>query len=274
MHGRPGIKLEKPVAKPPPSKPPASKALAAKPPVQPLKQHQVAKQHQGMPAPVAAPSSSTGVLAGARASPGAASAPVGVGNYSNISPNGGVVVSKGGEGKGGGSKDRFKLHGMVLATSPPAQTSSPIAAAVEKVGSKRAAPAKKGASAQVPAAAEGNAKKKQRTGKAAAITAFAPPTGPVPLNVAGLPVIPVATSVGGGRFALSTVQPSVVPPSSSPPAAAVPPADVWAVCDLCQKWRRLPVGTDADLLPEQWYCHMNAGENGSIAAALSVPSSS
>ncbi|XP_059150148.1 ATPase MORC2A-like isoform X2 [Physella acuta] len=33
---------------------------------------------------------------------------------------------------------------------------------------------------------------------------------------------------------------------------------LWAQCDQCLKWRRLPDGIDGNSLPEQWYCRMNA----------------
>jgi F/Y-rich N-terminus/F/Y rich C-terminus/CW-type Zinc Finger/Histone-lysine N-methyltransferase NSD-like, variant PHD zinc finger/PHD-finger len=32
---------------------------------------------------------------------------------------------------------------------------------------------------------------------------------------------------------------------------------VWVECDKCSKWRCLPVGTDPNSLPEQWFCKMN-----------------
>ncbi|KAK0057809.1 MORC family CW-type zinc finger protein 3, partial [Biomphalaria pfeifferi] len=35
------------------------------------------------------------------------------------------------------------------------------------------------------------------------------------------------------------------------------PDSLWANCDQCRKWRRLPKGTDKKTLPEQWYCYMN-----------------
>ena len=31
----------------------------------------------------------------------------------------------------------------------------------------------------------------------------------------------------------------------------------WVACDLCTKWRKLPIDVDKDTLPEQWYCTMN-----------------
>uniref|UniRef100_A0A2C9L6C5 CW-type domain-containing protein n=1 Tax=Biomphalaria glabrata TaxID=6526 RepID=A0A2C9L6C5_BIOGL len=35
------------------------------------------------------------------------------------------------------------------------------------------------------------------------------------------------------------------------------PDSLWANCDQCRKWRRLPKGTDKKTLPEQWYCYLN-----------------
>nr|KAI8758112.1 MORC family CW-type zinc finger protein 3-like [Biomphalaria glabrata] len=32
---------------------------------------------------------------------------------------------------------------------------------------------------------------------------------------------------------------------------------LWAQCDQCLKWRRLPDGIDGKTLPDQWYCRMN-----------------
>ncbi|KAH9504466.1 MORC CW-type zinc finger protein 3 [Bulinus truncatus] len=37
----------------------------------------------------------------------------------------------------------------------------------------------------------------------------------------------------------------------------VQPDSLWANCDLCGKWRRLPKGTDKDSLPDEWFCCMN-----------------
>ncbi|XP_032807386.1 uncharacterized protein LOC116940990 [Petromyzon marinus] len=31
----------------------------------------------------------------------------------------------------------------------------------------------------------------------------------------------------------------------------------WVQCDRCNKWRKLPLGTSLDTLPEQWFCEMN-----------------
>ncbi|CAL1546175.1 unnamed protein product [Lymnaea stagnalis] len=33
---------------------------------------------------------------------------------------------------------------------------------------------------------------------------------------------------------------------------------LWAQCDMCLKWRRLPDGVDGNSLPEQWFCRMNS----------------
>ncbi|XP_067897248.1 MORC family CW-type zinc finger protein 3a [Heterodontus francisci] len=35
------------------------------------------------------------------------------------------------------------------------------------------------------------------------------------------------------------------------------PDQVWAQCDGCLKWRKLPVGIDPDELPDKWFCSMN-----------------
>lgn len=32
---------------------------------------------------------------------------------------------------------------------------------------------------------------------------------------------------------------------------------LWAQCDNCLQWRRLPAGFKQDDLPEKWFCHMN-----------------
>ncbi|KAL5010789.1 hypothetical protein ScPMuIL_013094 [Solemya velum] len=32
---------------------------------------------------------------------------------------------------------------------------------------------------------------------------------------------------------------------------------LWAQCENCLKWRRLPTGTNFKQLPDKWYCHMN-----------------
>uniref|UniRef100_UPI00398F80F8 MORC family CW-type zinc finger protein 3-like n=1 Tax=Pristiophorus japonicus TaxID=55135 RepID=UPI00398F80F8 len=35
------------------------------------------------------------------------------------------------------------------------------------------------------------------------------------------------------------------------------PDQVWAQCDGCLKWRKLPVGMNPDTLPDKWFCSMN-----------------
>ncbi|XP_060688723.1 MORC family CW-type zinc finger protein 3 [Hemiscyllium ocellatum] len=35
------------------------------------------------------------------------------------------------------------------------------------------------------------------------------------------------------------------------------PDQVWAQCETCMKWRKLPPEIDPDSLPENWYCNMN-----------------
>ncbi|GCB79153.1 hypothetical protein scyTo_0016917, partial [Scyliorhinus torazame] len=35
------------------------------------------------------------------------------------------------------------------------------------------------------------------------------------------------------------------------------PDQVWAQCDGCLKWRKLPDGIDPDKLPDKWFCSMN-----------------
>lgn len=37
----------------------------------------------------------------------------------------------------------------------------------------------------------------------------------------------------------------------------VQPEEVWACCDRCGKWRKLPPGIREDDLPSVWYCYMN-----------------
>ena len=34
----------------------------------------------------------------------------------------------------------------------------------------------------------------------------------------------------------------------------------WAICDACEKWRKLPNGPDycEEALPDKWYCWLNA----------------
>ncbi|KAH9504465.1 MORC CW-type zinc finger protein 3 [Bulinus truncatus] len=38
---------------------------------------------------------------------------------------------------------------------------------------------------------------------------------------------------------------------------AFQPDYLWANCDSCRKWRRLPKGTKKISLPEEWFCYMN-----------------
>ncbi|KAJ7977520.1 CW-type zinc-finger protein [Quillaja saponaria] len=49
--------------------------------------------------------------------------------------------------------------------------------------------------------------------------------------------------VGTGKGVPITVAPVVV-------------EDQWVLCDKCEKWRLLPVGTNTDDLPEKWLCSM------------------
>ena len=35
------------------------------------------------------------------------------------------------------------------------------------------------------------------------------------------------------------------------------PEEVWACCDKCGKWRKLPPGIREEELPAVWFCHMN-----------------
>lgn len=35
----------------------------------------------------------------------------------------------------------------------------------------------------------------------------------------------------------------------------------WAQCELCKKWRRLPLGMNPNTLPEEWVCTMNTWDN-------------
>jgi hypothetical protein len=34
-------------------------------------------------------------------------------------------------------------------------------------------------------------------------------------------------------------------------------SQLWASCDACGKWRRLPLGTDEGAMPAKWFCSMN-----------------
>nr|XP_022292536.1 MORC family CW-type zinc finger protein 3-like isoform X1 [Crassostrea virginica] len=45
--------------------------------------------------------------------------------------------------------------------------------------------------------------------------------------------------------------------ASSSTQKVVSPDWLWAQCDNCLKWRRLPTGFKQDDLPDKWYCHMN-----------------
>lgn len=35
----------------------------------------------------------------------------------------------------------------------------------------------------------------------------------------------------------------------------------WAQCEICKKWRRLPLGMNPNTLPEEWVCTMNTWDN-------------
>ncbi|XP_020703383.2 uncharacterized protein LOC110114743 isoform X2 [Dendrobium catenatum] len=51
----------------------------------------------------------------------------------------------------------------------------------------------------------------------------------------------------------------ITDPSATDPAVAAGPIvikDNWACCDICEKWRLLPNGTNPDDLPKKWTCSM------------------
>ncbi|KAI0504311.1 hypothetical protein KFK09_015263 [Dendrobium nobile] len=51
----------------------------------------------------------------------------------------------------------------------------------------------------------------------------------------------------------------ITDPSATDPAVAADPIlikDNWACCDICEKWRLLPNGTNPDDLPKKWTCSM------------------
>lgn len=43
--------------------------------------------------------------------------------------------------------------------------------------------------------------------------------------------------------------------------------DVWAQCDLCQRWRRLPWVASEDDLPEEWTCAMSRDPERNVCSA-------
>ncbi|CAA0832044.1 CW-type Zinc Finger [Striga hermonthica] len=51
--------------------------------------------------------------------------------------------------------------------------------------------------------------------------------------------------------------PNANAPSSQAPAGSVPSVkEDWVLCDKCQKWRLLPLGTNVSSLPDKWICRM------------------
>ncbi|XP_062211259.1 cysteine-tryptophan domain-containing zinc finger protein 3-like [Phragmites australis] len=72
----------------------------------------------------------------------------------------------------------------------------------------------------------------------------------------------IPTSVKHGRFPVSEEQlhmPStsgVATTNADPFPVPVVIKDHWVCCDICQKWRLLPYGTNPSMLPKKWKCSM------------------
>jgi hypothetical protein len=81
------------------------------------------------------------------------------------------------------------------------------------------------------------------------------------MSTAPKEVIPV--SIKHGKIPASEEQELHMPSTSSlavtntvPLPAPVVIEENWVCCDMCQKWRLLPYGTNPSMLPKKWKCSM------------------